>query len=262
MSEDLGLLQRTGTGPRVNLLPPGVGERRALRRQRLVLVLSLAGVVVLLGGLALLQANRARTAERRAGAQEAVVNQLQADKAALQPYATLEAKVRELETIRAGVYRDEIRFSTVLQDFSLLVPDKVWLTQLTLTVGTQAAATPGTAPAGGAATSTPPAAAGQAGTGQALPGSPGYGSPVASITFAGSAFTHPDVARFIESMDGTVKKSGQAVYMNPYYTSSTRQGQANQPPVTFTGTVDLSSAAHSGRFQPSTAGGGAGAPQP
>jgi hypothetical protein len=260
VSQDLNLLQRIGTGPRVNLLPPGVGERRALRRQRTTLGLVLAGVVVLLAGLTMLSLNRANRAERRADAAEAVASKLDSDKAALQPYATLESKVRALETVRATVYQDEIRFSTVMQDFSLLVPEKVWLTQMTLSA-VNAQGTTGTGAAAGSARATPGVAGAQGS--EALPGSPGSGSPIATLTFAGMAFTHPDVARFIESMDGTVKKAGKEIYINPYYTSSTRQGATNQPPVTFNGTVDLSAAAHSDRFQPSaSATGGSRATQP
>jgi hypothetical protein len=40
------------------------------------------------------------------------------------------------------------------------------------------------------------------------------------------------------------------VYLNPYFTTSQKGDKERQPTVSFTATVDLSSAAYSGRYQP------------
>jgi hypothetical protein len=40
------------------------------------------------------------------------------------------------------------------------------------------------------------------------------------------------------------------VYLNPYFTTSQKDDEQGQTTVTFNATVDLSSAAYSGRYQP------------
>ena len=82
------------------------------------------------------------------------------------------------------------------------------------------------------------------------PGSPGAGSPVASITFAGAGLEHVDVGGFLRALARGPKKGGQQVYLNPYFSTSQKADEGGQDTVTFSATVDLSIAAYSGRFQP------------
>ena len=84
----------------------------------------------------------------------------------------------------------------------------------------------------------------------ATPGSPGAGSPVATITFGGAGLEHVDVGGFLRALARGPKKGGQQVYLNPYFTTSQKADESGQQTVTFSATVDLSSAAYSGRFQP------------
>jgi hypothetical protein len=129
-----------------------------------------------------------------------------------------------------------------MRDVSAIVPDDVWLTSMAVTFSGS-----GTTPAGGTA-----APAQQAGTAAATvtPGSPGAGSPVATITFGGSGLEHVDVGGFLRALARGPKKGGQQVYLNPYFTTSQKGADNGQQTVTFSATVDLSSAAYSGRFQP------------
>jgi len=251
MRQDLELARRTGAAPRVNLLPLAIVERRRVKRQRVacgtgfVLLLSLLALVYVAAG------GRAERAGRAASSQRAVTTGLETKKAGLQPWATLQAEVAESERLQASVYAREIRFSDVLQDVSTMMPDNAWLTQMAASVSN--AGTGGQSATGTAATA-------RAGAGQAAaapPGAPGSGSPVASITFSGMAFGHVDVGRVVRALDGTVKRHGQAVYLNPFFTSSQRQSQSGQrATVTFSASVDLGPAAFSGRFQrPSESGG-------
>jgi hypothetical protein len=103
----------------------------------------------------------------------------------------------------------------------------------------------GSAPAGG--TGTAPAEGAAAAV---TPGSPGAGSPVATITFAGAGLEHVDVGGFLRALAHGPQKGGQPVYLNPYFTTSQKADEQGQETVTFSATVDLSSAAYSGRFQP------------
>jgi hypothetical protein len=128
-----------------------------------------------------------------------------------------------------------------MHDISAIVPDDVWLTSMAVafnnTESASAPVTATTAPAGGGAAAT-------------TAGSPGAGSPVASITFAGAGLEHVDVGGFLRALARGPKKGGQQVYLNPYFTTSQKGDKERQPTVSFTATVDLSSAAYSGRYQP------------
>jgi Tfp pilus assembly protein PilN len=247
MAQQLDVLQRAGLAPSVNLLPPGITDRRRLRRQRRTLLIVGAGVLALVLVVWYLEITRSANAAHRADDAEATVAGLEREKASLQRFADLRARLTELEEQRTVVFRGEVRGSTVLEDFTRLVPKDVWLTGLSLTVQEQPGLPGGSANQQGAAPAT-----GQQGA--AVPGAPGSatprsGAPVASITFAGQALSHPDVAAFIKSLNETVKRGGQPVYVNPYYTSSTAAGSDGSSTVTFSGTVDLTAAAFSGRFQ-------------
>ena len=256
MAQQLDVLQRAGLAPSVNLLPPGVTDRRRLRKQRRTLLVVGAAVMALVLVLFYLEVSRAGAASNRADDAEHTVASLETEKASLQRYADLRDHLSELEQERTLVFKGEVRGSTVLEDFTRLVPKDVWLTQLTLTVP-QLPDLPG-APVGQNNNSTTQSANGNKGA--PVPGAPGTGTaatgtPVASITFAGEALSHPDVAAFIKSLNETVKRGGQPIYVNPYYTSS-NAGSSGADTVTFNGTVDLTAAAFSGRFQSSDATGG------
>src|SRR4051795_9448324 len=134
---DLITLRRAGLAPQVNLLPRIVLERRTLRRQRSWIGGAVALVLVLLLTAWYLEGARARNAEERAERAEAAATQAEAEKASLQRFADLKASDDELTELRATVYRNELRSSSVLQDFTQLVPETVWLTQLALRVTTE-----------------------------------------------------------------------------------------------------------------------------
>ena len=249
MAQQLDVLQRAGLAPSVNLLPPGIVDRRRLRKQRRVLMIVGAGVMVMVLLLLLwyLEMTRSSQAEDRANDAEATVANLQREKASLQRFADLRARLTEREGQRTAVFKGEVRNSTVLEDFTRLVPDDVWLTALSVTVPEQ----PDLPGASGSGQSAPASGPGQQGA--AVPGAPGTatsgsGTPVATISFSGRAMSHPDVAAFVKSLNETVKRGSQPIYINPYYTSSTAGG-TDDPTVTFSGTVDLTTAAFSGRFQ-------------
>jgi hypothetical protein len=130
-----------------------------------------------------------------------------------------------------------------MRDISAIVPDDVWLTSMAVAF-TNAANTP----QAGTATTAPSTNGG--GAPATTPGSPGAGSPVATITFAGAGLEHVDVGGFLRALARGPKKGGQQVYLNPYFTTSDKEDENGQAMVTFSATVDLSSAAYSGRYQP------------
>jgi hypothetical protein len=245
MSWDSPWAERRLSGPRVNLLPAAVRERRLVRRQRAGMGAVAAILLVVLGLWLAIEHRTLADARADADRERQVATGLQARRRQLQPVADLEAQIAAARRLRAGVYAREIRFSGVLRDLSAIVPDDVWLTQMSVAFSNAgpSTGTGGTAPAGGA----PPAAGGPATA--TTPGSPGAGSPVASLTFAGAGLGHVDVGRFVRTLAGGPTKDGQRVYINPYFTSSQRGETAGTATVTFSASVDLSQAVYSRRFQ-------------
>jgi hypothetical protein len=234
--------QRPGGPPRIDLLPRQLVEQRVVRRQHTGIGAGFLVLLALLGLWYALESRERGRVEDQADQEQAVASGLRARRVQLQPLADLESQIAASEQLRASVYRHEIRFSNVMRDISAIVPDDVWLTSMTVAFN----GAEGGAASGGTSTTTP---AGTAAT-AATPGSPGAGSPVASISFGGSGLEHVDVGGFLRALARGPKKGGQQVYLNPYFTTSAKADEDGQQTVTFSATVDLSSAAYSGRFQP------------
>lgn len=232
-------------GPSVNLLPAAVRERRLVQRERAGMGAAAAILLVLLGLWLAVETRALADAREDADREQQAAGVLRARRLQLQPIADLEAQIAAAQRLRADVYAREIRFSGVMRDLSAIVPDDVWLTQMSATFTNAAAATG----AGGPAPSGGTAAAGGQPAAATTPGSPGAGSPVASLTFTGAGLGHVDVGDFMRTLARGPSKDGQRVYMNPYFTTSQRGQSAQTAMVTFSASVDLSQAAFSRRFQ-------------
>jgi hypothetical protein len=233
--------QRQGP-PRIDLLPRQLVEQRLVRRQRTGVGAAFLVLLALLGVWYLLESRQLTRAQDQADQEQAVAGGLQAQRAQLQPLADLEGQIAVADQLKASVYRREIRFSGVLRDISAIVPNDVWLTSMAVAFSSSGSA----AAAAGGGSTTPAAGAVAAAT----PGSPGAGAPVASITFAGAGLEHVDVGGFLRALARGPKKGGHQVYLNPYFSTSRKADKSGQITVTFSASVDLSSAAYSGRFQP------------
>jgi Tfp pilus assembly protein PilN len=245
MSWDSPWAERRLHGARVNLLPAAVRERRLVQRQRAGMGAAAAILLVVLGLWLAVETRALADAREDADREQQSAAALRARRLQLQPIADLETQIAAAEKLRADVYSREIRFSGVMRDLSAIVPDDVWLTQMsaTFTNATAATGAGGPAPAGG---STPAGGQPAAAT---TPGSPGAGSPVASLTLTGAGLGHVDVGDFMRTLASGPSKDGQRVYMNPYFTTSQRGESAQTATVTFSASVDLSQAAFSRRFQ-------------
>ena len=206
--------QKTGTGlpplPRVNLLPPEIGERVRFRRIQYGLgggVLAAAGLVAALlvlaaGGVA--DANREVETATAAGAT------LEGEKAKYRDVEAVYAQAAAAQGMLSQAMGEEIKFSKHLYDLGLTVPGNVWLTNATFK---QAAAPPG--------------------AGSTVPG-------VGAVTFSGIGFKHDDVAAFLDSL------AKQPYHANPYFTSSTLALIGTRKTVSFSSTVTLTQEALSG----------------
>jgi hypothetical protein len=237
--------------PLINLLPREIGERRLLRRQRTVIGAVFAFLLTLLGVWYLLESSQLTDARREADGEQAVAAGLQARKAQLQPYADLSAEIAAAEQLRTRVYAREIRFSSVLRDLSEIMPNNVWLTNMTVAATSASGGATGATAAARTTGSVPSAAASTTTGGTTTPGSPGADSPIATIKFTGAGLGHVDVGQLLRALASGPRNGGQPVYLNPYFTSSEKAAEAGgEATVTFSASVDLSKAGYSGRFQP------------
>ena len=205
-----------GTGhpvlPRVNLLPPEIGEAVRFRRIQIGLgggVLAALGTVTLLYVLAVGSVNDA-TAELDAAT--ATGTTLQAENAKYADVTAVYASAAAAEAMLTQAMGEEIRYSQFLNDLSLTVPEKVWLKNVTF-----------------AQVATPPA------LGATEPG-------LGTVTFTGVGYSHDDVAVWLESL---AKQKG---YKDPYFSSSTEVLVANKKAVDFTSTVALTADALSKQY--------------
>lgn len=210
--------------PRVNLLPPEVLEVRRFRRVQYGFggaVLAAVGVVALLLFLGLASVS---SAQQRVDKAQDEQSQLQTRLAKLagvrQAYAQVAAGEAQVRSALAG----EVQWSHYLNDISLTIPKNVWLTNLSVTL---------TGSGAGGTAAVPSTAAG--GNPIAAPG-------IGTLTAAGTAFSHNDVAAWLESL---AREKG---YADPYFTNSTVASTGPRQTVNFSSTVTITPAALSHRY--------------
>jgi Tfp pilus assembly protein PilN len=208
--------QPVGTGhpilPKVNLLPPEIGERARFRRIQVGLgggLLATVGVVALLYAAAAGSVSDAST-ELQASTQTGA--QLKAESAKYADVTAVYAAAAAAEAMLTHAMGEEVRYSQFLNALSLTVPDNVWVKNVTF------AQTP-VAP----------------GVGSTEPG-------IGTVTFTGVGYKHDDVAVWLESL---AKQDG---YANPYFSSSTESLIGKRKVVEFTSTVTLTPKALSERY--------------
>lgn len=119
---------------RVNLLPGEVQERGQANRQRVIGAAVVGVVVLLLSVLTFLQRGTINDAEARLAAVQARNAELQADVAALQPFADLEQRAVQAAFTVESALGGEVSFASVLQDLSLVFPPSAELSALQVTL--------------------------------------------------------------------------------------------------------------------------------
>lgn len=198
--------------PRVNLLPPEIEERKKLKQIQVGLGAAVAASVGVVGLLLLSASSSVSSAQSDLDAATARNGQLKAEAATYANVTQVYAQAAAAQALLTQAMGEEVRYSRFMNDLSLTVPDNVWVKGLSFTQ----AATP-------------------AAVGSAEPG-------IGTVTFTGVGFSHDDVAVWLESL------ANQKGYTNPDFTSSTAALLGKRPVVNFTSTVQMTSAALSGRF--------------
>ena len=157
---------------RINLLPPEQRVKASRERGLLWAILVLVAVVVVLGLVYMWQGNQVNSKQAELDQLTAQVAEVQAQAAALQPYAQLQATRTAMTVAAKGIYDSRVSWSTILQEISLVIPDNVRLQTFSAVV--PATMLPGTAVPPGTVPATTP-----------------------DVTFSGMTYTHKDVAEFM-----------------------------------------------------------------
>lgn len=190
---------------RINLLPSDLAAGRRARRR--VFAVGAAGLVLVgvLGIAYAIQTVRLRNEEDRVDAQEERNAGLRSEIAALQEFAQLDAELTGKLEIMDGLTKDEVRWSVLLSNVSLVIPSDVWLTNLTGNV----------VPSSGE------------GDGDVAP-------VLGQMAMNGTTFTHVDVSKWLTRL-GAVDE-----FTFPYLSLSSKSTIGTNEVVTFNSTIQLS----------------------
>jgi Tfp pilus assembly protein PilN len=197
----------------VNLLPPEIHEAARFRRFQLAMAGAGVVAVAVVGVLTYMAHNDVSNAKAQVTAAQAEKTSLMKQQASLQYVADIRTQVDAKKAMLVQAMSPEIRWSYYMTDLSLRIPDHVWLTNVTAAE-----------------------ASGQAASSAVT--QPGVGT----VNFSGVAFSHDDVATWLDSL---AKERG---FTNAYFSNSTKGLIGTRQVVNFTSSVTLSPAALSGRF--------------
>lgn len=213
--------------PRVNLLPPEIAEGQKLRKVQMGLGVAVLGSAVVVGALYVAASHSVTSAQASLDTAQSTSQQLQSKISSLSDVTRKQAQVQAAQAQLQTAMSDEVRYSFLLKDLSLSMPTNVWLKSLSFQPKTATGST-----------STPGAAA-------AVPAGQ---MPLATLTVTGVAFTHDDVALWLDALDGQKNSKGQKTYANVYFTNSTEALLGQRPTVNFSSSADLTPTALSGRY--------------
>lgn len=192
---------------RINLLPPEIAARRKARQAWAAT--GVAGVVLLaaLGGFYFLQTMRLADEQEKLEQQEQINADLQRRAAQLAQFEQLQQELANRLGLLDQLTAREVRWSGVLADISLVIPNNVWLNGFTgsLTAGDQ------------------PQAAAQ----------PGVPAVIGDVQMAGSTFEHIDVAQWLARLAGVDR------FLFPYISLSSRGELFGVDIVNFNSSVQL-----------------------
>jgi Tfp pilus assembly protein PilN len=133
----------------VNLLPPELRERQAIRRTTSLVVAAGLAALALIGIFYLFQVQRLSQVQSDLEAQQSRNAQLESEIVSLQEFAALQAELASKEALVAQIFVNEVSWSSALLDVSRVIPDTSYLTNLTGQITTTIAGEVVTEPTGG-----------------------------------------------------------------------------------------------------------------
>ena len=199
--------------PRVNLLPPEIAAGRAFRKVQVALGAGVVATFGLVGVLYLAASSSQSQAAEELTSATALGSVLKAESVKYADVTRTYAQAAAAQAMLVQAMGTEVRYSQLLNDLSLRVPENVWLKTLTFSQ-----ATAGVAPLGAT--------------------TPGIGT----VAVTGMGFSHDDVAVWLESV------AGQKAYSEADFASSTESLLGTRKVVTFSATANLTPDAYSGRY--------------
>jgi len=114
----------------VNLLPPELRQRLAIRKITSLIIAVGFVVLALIGVIYFAQQQRLADAQSELEAQQARNQELNAQVAELMQYSDLQAELATKESLLDTVYQYEVAWSSSLLDVSRVIPDASYLTSL------------------------------------------------------------------------------------------------------------------------------------
>ena len=203
---------------RINLLPPEILERQRARRRTVVVAAAGLVILLLMGAFYVLQLTRLSGLQADLEGQQAENAQLRSQIADLREVADLQAELADSRELLADLLSNQVYWSAIMRDISLVIPGEAWLDGLTGTI-----------------------AGSEAGDTAAIEVAPGL---VGSISFSGFAFDHRDVALWLSRLEDV------RGFINPWLASSAETVIGTTEVVGFQSSVDLSEQALARRGRP------------
>jgi len=194
----------------VNLLPPEIREKQALRRLTTLVAGLGAAVIALVVVFYFFQGMRLSDAEDELAQQQQANAQLQSQIEELQPFAALQTELATKQQLVDTLYLNEISWASVLLDVSRVIPDQSYLTNLTGQI---------TAPTGSQIGETAP-----------VPGV--VTSLIGSVSFSGVALETETIASWLTRLEQV------RGWVNPWVNNAAENGAFSRI-YTFDGGLDL-----------------------
>lgn len=133
----------------VNLLPPELRERQAIRQTTSLVVAAGLAALALIGIFYFFQVQRLSQVQSDLEAQQSRIAQLESEIVSLQEFAALQAELASKEALVAQIFVNEVSWSSALLDVSRVIPDTSYLTNLTGQITATIAGEVVTEPTGG-----------------------------------------------------------------------------------------------------------------
>lgn len=115
----------------VNLLPPELRERQAIRRTTSLVVAAGLAALALIGIFYFFQVQRLSQVQSDLEAQQSTNARLVSQIASLREFAALQAELAAKEALIDVIFVNEVSWSSALLDVSRVIPDASYLTNLT-----------------------------------------------------------------------------------------------------------------------------------
>ena len=200
--------------PSVNLMPLEIAEAAKFRRFQFAMGAAVLAAVAIVGVLYVNGRSGVSSAQTELDNANTAHAQAQSQLASLSNVSAVYQQVAAKRAMIQQAMGQEIDWSTYLSDLSLRIPENVWLTTM-------------------AATETSTGLTGAV---------PTAGTGIGTITFGGVAFSHDDVATWLDVL---AKEKG---FTNVYFSNMTRGALGNRPVDNFSSSVVMDGNAKSGRF--------------